>query len=92
MNALPAIVRDANGHALLVLKEGRTKLHAIALHTPPVRIIKLERQEQRELVDLSYKGQPYPLRRAVRLFRRAGRTLGITTTARDALEALRARA
>lgn len=92
MNAVPAIVRDANGHALLVLKEGRTKLHAIALHTPPVRIVKLERRVQRELVDLSYKGKPYPLKRAVRLFRTAGRTFGITGSAREALEALRVRA
>lgn len=81
----PAILVDHNAHALLVFKEGRTYLHAIALHQPPVRLVKMPILERRHLRPLEYHGRPYPLARAVRLFRRAGRELGITDGAAAAL-------
>lgn len=81
----PEILRDHNAHALIVFKEGRTYLHAIALHQPPVRLVKVPLLERRHLQPLEYRGRPYPIARAVRLFRRAGRELGITDGAVAAL-------
>jgi len=87
MNA-PEILRDHNAHVLLVFKEGRTYLHAITLHQPPVRLMKLPLLERRHLRPLEYHGRPYPLARALRLFRRAGRELGITDGAAAALRSI----
>ncbi len=89
MTTAPEILRDRNAHALIVFRIGRTKLHALALHQPPVRVVKLEKAERRDLVPLLHKGKPYPLPRAVRLFKRAGRALGITDKARRTLDELR---
>lgn len=82
------ILVDQNAHALLVFKEGRTFLHALALHNPPVRVVKLPRHERRQLRPLLYKNKPYPLARAVRRFREAGRSLGITKRAAIVLRAI----
>lgn len=84
----PEILLDHNAHALLVFKEGRTFLHAIALHQPPVRLVKLPRLERRHLRPLEYRGRPYPLTRALRIFRRAGRELGITDGAAAVLRSI----
>ena len=84
----PELLRDHNAHTLLVFKEGRTFLHAIVLHHPPVRIVKLPRTERRYLQPLLYKGRPYPITRAVRRIRQAGRNLGITKGAAAALRAI----
>lgn len=87
MNA-PEILLDHNAHALLVFKEGRAYLHAIALHQPPVRVVKLPLLERRHLRPLEYRGRPYPLARAVRHFRRAGRVPGITDGAAAVLRSI----
>jgi hypothetical protein len=84
----PEILRDGNAHALLLFREGRVWLHAIALHQPPVRIVRLPRHARGALVPLEYRGRPYPLARALRLFRRAGRDLGITDGAAAALRSI----
>jgi hypothetical protein len=79
---------DPNAHALIVVKEGRTFLHAVALFNPPVRIVKMRREELRQLRPLLYHGKSYPLARAVRRFREAGRALGITKSAAAILRAI----
>lgn len=84
----PEILQDHEAHALLVVKEGRTWLHAIALHQPPVRLVKLSKLERRYLRPLQYRGRPYPLARALRHFRRAARDFGITESAAAALRAI----
>jgi len=84
----PEILRDHNAHALLVFKTGRAYLHAIALHQPPVRLVRLPLLERAHLRPLEYHGRPYPLARALRLFRRAGRELGITDGAAAALRSI----
>lgn len=83
------ILRDAHGHALILFSVGRTKLHALALNVPPVRIVKLDKAERRYLSPLQYKGRPYPLARALRRFHAAGRDLGITQSARVVLRSLK---
>jgi hypothetical protein len=88
MNAAPEVFRDANAHALIVFRVGRTKLHALALHNPPVRILRLEKADRPCFTPLTYHGRPYPLARAVRAFRAAARALGITKAARIVLRAL----
>ncbi len=84
----PEILRDGNAHALLLFKEGRAWLHALALHRPPVRVVRLPRHVRSRLVPLEYRGRPYPLARALRLFRRAGRDLGITRGAAEVLRSI----
>jgi len=84
----PQILVDHNGHVLLVVKEGRTFLHAVALFNPPVRLVKLPREARRHLKPAEYHGRPYPLARAVRRFREAGRSLGITKSAAAVLRAI----
>lgn len=74
--------------ALLVFKIGRQYLHAVTMD-PNVRLVQLPLDERRYLQPLLYKGKPYPVRRAVRRFLEAGRALGITDGARDALKELR---
>ena len=86
MNAAARIVRDRHAHALLIFSAGRTVLRALALHTPPVRVVRIDRDEQRELTPLTFKGKPYPLERAVRRFRAAGRAFGMTKSARAVLK------
>jgi hypothetical protein len=82
------ILRDNNGHALIVFKTGRTLLHAVALYNPPVRVVHLDLAERRHLRPILYRGGAYPVRRALRHFKQAGRTLGITGAARKALREL----
>lgn len=83
-----AVYRDPNGHAILLVREGRTKIHAIMIR-PPVAIVKFEKGERRYWRPLEYKGKPYPVARALRRFREAGRDLGITKSARTVLRELR---
>lgn len=75
---------DHNSHALLVFKEGRVYVHAIEI-TSMVRVVKIDKSEMRYWREAEFKGQPYPLRRAVRKLRQAGKTLGITKAAAVAL-------
>jgi hypothetical protein len=56
---------------------------------PPVRVVRLERAEERYLRPLLRRGEPYPLRRALRRFKGAGKTLGITDAAKAVLRELR---
>lgn len=92
MNAAVQVVRDRHAHALLVFSAGRTVLRALALHAPPVRVVRIDKGEQRELTPLTFKGKPYPLARAVRRFSTAGRAFGMTKSARIILKALREQA
>lgn len=81
------IARDDENQArtLLIVQEARVWIHAIALNRPPVRLVKLPRTARRYMRPLEYRGRPYPLARALRLYRRAGRELGITEGAAAAL-------
>ena len=85
----PQILRDSAAHALLVFKVGHKLLHALALPQPPVRVVKMDKAERRYLTEMQYCGKPYPLSRALRHFKRAGRTFGITDKARAVLRALK---
>jgi len=86
MNA--ELYRDANSKAVLLFKRGRTKLHCLMI-APPVRVVKMEKAEERGFTPLLRRGEPYPLRRAVRQFRKAGATLGITAKAREVLRGIK---
>lgn len=85
----PEILRDHNAHALIVFKEGRKWIRALALHAPPVRVVKLPKDARRYLAAMEYHGKPYPMARALRHFRRAGRTFGITASAKAILRSLK---
>lgn len=72
---------------LLIIKKGRTFLHAVVLDGN-VRITKLPLAEQRGMEPLMRRGEPYPCHRAARKFLAAGRTLGITKNAKAVLRGL----
>ena len=82
------IFRDRNSKAMLVFKRGHKLLHCLMI-APPVRVVKIEKEEERYFAPLTRRGEPYPLKRAVRLFRNAGRELGITDGARSVLNELK---
>lgn len=84
---MATVYRNEHGKAVLVVREGRKLLHAIII-APPVRLITLEKAEMRFLAPLQFKGRPYPIARARRRFAEAGRALGITKGARDALRSI----
>lgn len=54
---------------------------------PGVRINKVPKEWLRGCAPLELKGKPYPLSRAKRLFRKMGRSLGITKSAKQELRA-----
>ena len=82
------LYRDGNSKALILFKRGHKLLHCLMI-APPVRVVKLEKIEERYFAPLLRKGEPYPVRRSVRQFKAAGRTLGITDHARQVLRELK---
>lgn len=81
------LFRDEHAKALLLFKRGHKLLHLLMI-APPVRVVQLEKAEERHFTPLLYKGQPYPLKRAVRRFKHAGKELGITDAAKAVLREL----
>ena len=63
---------DSGPRTALLVTEGR-KFHHIMPMDLPIRIRKVPRAEERYFEELEYKGQPYPLKRALRFFRDAAR-------------------
>ena len=82
------IFRDQNSKALIVFKRGTKMLHCLMI-APPVRVVKLEKIEERHFTPLLRRGEPYPVRRALRQFKAAGKGFGITDTARQVLRELK---
>lgn len=82
-----AVLMNRNSRTHIVFKTGRLYMHAVALDGH-VRLVQLPLIERRHLKPVLYKGQPYPLKRAVRKLLAAGKTLGITDGARSALKTL----
>ncbi len=74
---------DHNNHALLVVKEGNKYLHAVAIQHSGVRLVRVSKCEP--LRPATWQGKPYPASRAARAFRAIGKRLGITRSARRAL-------
>lgn len=81
------VQRDDNARVHVIAKEGHKWLTCVVLDYP-IRIVQLP-VDDHGLIPLLYKGAPYPLKRAVRLFRSYTKDHGITDGARDALAALK---
>jgi hypothetical protein len=86
---LLSIRTDDGVRSAIVIKTGPTFAHVIWAddRTPGVRINKIPKIWMRYATPLEYKGKPYPLSRAKRLFRKMGRSLGITKAAKKELRA-----
>ena len=82
------LYRDQHAHALIAFDRGKRLLRALTL-SPLVRVRRFQREDERYFTPLLYRGAPYPLRRALRHFKRAGQTLGITKSARIVLRSLK---
>ncbi len=90
MEANPLIsfhTTDGSVRAAMIVKVGQkyTSLVWTDDRKPGVRINKVPHEHLRNSPPLLYKGKPYPLARAKKLFRKMGRTFGITKSAKIAL-------
>ena len=75
---------DASASAIVV-KEGTKLLHLIQIDASGLRIRRVSKEEARHFYPMEYRGKPYPLKRAVAAYKRAGKRFGITKSARQAL-------
>lgn len=83
-SALPPVCRDANAKTHIVVTVGH-KWVTCVMFGVPIRLVQLP-VDDHGLVELLYEGQPYPLKRAVRLFKQYGReSHGMTGGAKEAL-------
>jgi hypothetical protein len=80
-----------NGHQWMpaIIKRGIKHMHVVQLSDHGVIVKARPIKEEKFLQPLQYKGKPYPLARAVRLFRQRGRELGITESAKNILKEAR---
>lgn len=86
---LHPVQRDASARVHIIATQGYKHLTCVVIDYP-LRLVQLP-VEDHGLSPLTYRGEPYPLKRAVKLFRRYAREdHGITEGARSALEALKA--
>ena len=76
---------DGGVRTALVVNEGRKFVSLIPADFP-VRVRKVPLVESKDFIDVEYKGKPYPLKRAVRILKRMGKTGGITKSASKALK------
>lgn len=78
------------GHtSALVVERGRKWMKIIPMESHAVRIKKVPLSDERQMKPLTFKGRPYPIPRAVKHFKRHGRTFGITKTAKQALSGVK---
>lgn len=87
---LHPVCRDANARTHLIATVGHKWLTCVVIDFP-VRLVQLPVKDH-GLVPMLYQGQPYPVKRAVKLLRRYGKDHGITEGAAHALETLKASA
>lgn len=74
------------GFKTAIVAEGQRKLH-ICIIDGPVKVERRPLTEARHFTPIHFKGKPYNLRRACKLFRQSGRSLGITKTAKKLIQA-----
>jgi hypothetical protein len=86
---LLSIRTDDGVRSAIVIKTGPTYAHVIWAddRSPGVRVNKVPKAWLRYATPLLYKDKPYPLARAKRLFRKMGKSLGITKSAKKELRA-----
>jgi len=74
------------GHtSALIVERGRKWMTIIPMESHAVRIRRVRLSEERNMSPLTYKGKPYPVRRAVKHFKHHAENFGITKTAQRAL-------
>lgn len=78
---------DHNCATALVIKQTKTYLFIIQVEPFGLRVRKIPVADEKNFTELEYHGKPYPLKRAVRLYKKYGKKYGITKPARKALNA-----
>ena len=76
---------DDGVRSAIIVNEGRKFISLIPIESGKVRIRKILLSEGRHLTPIKYKGKPYPLSRAIRIFKRHAKSFGITDSAKRAL-------
>lgn len=79
--AYAATYRTDSGRKAVIVGEAGRKYLPVCIIDYPVRVTKLPLSEQRYIEPI----EGYPLRKAVAKFRQAGKTLGISKSAKDFL-------
>ena len=75
------------GHtSTLIVERGRKWMKIIPMESHVVRVRKVKLDQERYMRPLTYKGKPYPVRRAVRHFKNHAKTFGVTKTAARVLK------
>lgn len=64
--------------AALILKETRNYFYLTQIDVSGLSLIKVPVCDEKHFSPIEYKGKPYPVKRAVRLFKAAGRKYGMT--------------
>jgi hypothetical protein len=77
------------GNRVGILIKTMRKYHYVMLVDNPIRVTKLALSEERYFRDAEYKGKPYPVKRALRHFKRMIKTWngGMKHTSKDVKEA-----
>lgn len=78
--------RTDEGVKVAFIKTGAPKWMPVLVMDGPLRVRKVPTEEQRYMTDLTKKGKPYPVKTAVRLFRRFGKAHGISKGAKQFLK------
>ena len=73
--------------AIHVNDEGK-RMRLLVLDADGIHLVTAPLDEGRYMEPLSYRGKPYPVRRAVKKFRAFGRIAGLSKHARNALKTL----
>jgi len=61
---------SGEGARVGILIDTKAKYHYVLLVDNPIRVRKLVKSEERYFRDVEYKGKPYPVKRALRHFKR----------------------
>lgn len=76
---------DGEGWRCVLAREGRTRFHVTYISDAGVVHRAEPREASRYIRPLLRKGEPYPVKRMVKMFREIGRERGITEAAKEEL-------
>ena len=77
--------RTESGARSALIERGTKLLHVLAIVDGPLTVLNVPLSEERFATPLTLRGAPYPMKRALRMFKRHGKTFGATKAAKKML-------
>lgn len=76
---------SGDGHVVILqTPERKTKwLNILMMKDKPLGVERVTASEQEHMLPLEYQGKPYPMKRALNIFRKFGKSHGSSKAARD---------